>query len=101
MVDMFGLLKRRKKKHGAYAPPYRRHSSPPPPRPSGAKTPEYCAPPMPDTAPCKDGFKSVWFDENGGCHIVDDVYVTIGGVEYKVLGVERVDAISERKGDVG
>ena len=95
---MFGFLKKCKRESGAHTPRFR--GDPPPPRPFGARTPEYDAPPMPDTPPCKDGFKSVWFDENGGCHIVDDVYVTIGGVEYKVLGVERVDAISERKGDV-
>lgn len=75
---------------GAYAPRFRRMTDPPPPRPH--KFPGFQAPPMPKTAPCKDGFKAVEFDEDGHIHIVDDVYITIGGVKYKILGIESVDA---------
>lgn len=104
VVNMFDFLKRNKRVRGAYTPQYRRGTNPPPPRPSKtppmpsvapprSETPVYEAPPMPDTAPCKDEFKAVWFDENGACHIVDDVYIKIGGTEYKILGIERVDVV--------
>ena len=99
---MFDFLKRDKRVRGAHTPQFRMGTNPPrpsktPPMPSVAtprsETPVYKVPQTPDTAPCKDGFKSVWFDENGACHIVDDVYITIGGVEYKILGLEHVDVV--------
>ena len=101
VADMFDFLKRDKRVCGAHTPQFRMGTNAPrpsktPPMPSVAPprsgTPVYNAPPMPDTAPCKDGFKSVWFDENGRIHIVDDVYITIGGVEYKILNVDVAPA---------